>query len=66
MSDKRKLIGQQIDQIRKRAQLLIKEKIEHVTAGLDTRAHQKEIERCAEREIELTALLRQLDEDTIS
>lgn len=66
MSDQRRRqeIVKQIEQVRARAKSLIKARNRYALAGMDTRAHQLEIEKCVERDIELSAILRKMGEQS--
>ena len=56
----RQEVMRQLKQVKARTKSLIKTKNEYVLAGMDTRAHQLEIEQCVERDIELSAILRKM------
>ncbi len=56
-------IKQQIENIRAKAKSLRDEIIEMQTAGMDTRRHQKVYEDYINKDIELTALLREAEKD---
>ena len=61
---KKQIIAAARLRIRDRAKSLIKARNRYALAGMDTRAHQLEIEKCVERDIELSAILRKMGEQS--